>query len=245
MKNILIIISVTQFFACNQKNITSYSYFIKPSIFVEKNIISDDFQQKNIRYISFKNYLFEFLESTNAVTAIENNNVSKKQFSKPESINVIPKNKGILFQIDSFSISCKILDCIDFSKKDAGININNKDSMPQKMLNQFSIDKTRDTIINNWPYKVKDTSFYFTDTIRVKNYYFYTKIFNLNTIFNINYTNQADKDGYILVGIMGIINESYATGYLVNNITPLSKADNLICEAIISKIEKYSFKKNN
>jgi hypothetical protein len=222
-------------FCCSPKNYNGgISYLIKNEA-LDKNISPPR------KYISYKNFLFEFVTKMNLTTDVINSNAKNEEtILSHHFINVLPKNAGVVFQIDSFKIRCRIEAKTNLADKRSGITFTEPDEMMKKMYKKFKDLISKDTIINNVAYKTLDTTFTFNDSMVLTNNAFFIHKKNLNTVFNIQASEQEKSIfPYTLGGIVATYKNDIVAKYLITDFGELTATEILICEDIIKRINSY------
>ncbi len=236
MKVILFFVSVI-FISCKGVKLTGYSYV------VNRYFSSLKLKPPDIKYMSYKDYLFEFVTQVNYTNNIDGNTNQENISEELGSIYVIPKNSKKYFQIDSFTANATILKVSDSFSLKSGLRMN-IDSPSIKMHYNTKIELLRDTVIDNVIHKAKDTIVPFNDKYRFTVTYYYIKNSDLNTPFNINsfFANLADNR-YCYVGVSYSSKELDDNSYtLISKITTLNSNDAIVCEAIIDKLNNFKGK---
>ncbi len=235
MKNTLILVTIFSFFSCNQYNYKSgISYLMKYEA-LEKNISTPK------RYISHKNFLFEFVTQLNVTDGLTNGKLINKEVSESHDyINVLTKDFDFVFQIDSFKINCKLGEKINLSNKKGGITLSEPDEMTKQLYKKFSNLGGRDTTINSVVYKMKDTTYTFNDSLILTNNTFFIKKKNLNTVFNIKVSEQEKSIlPYTLAGITAKYKNDIIAKYLISDFSELTNKEVAICDDIIKRIGSF------
>jgi hypothetical protein len=239
MKTYYFLLAMSFLASCANSKSTSkgYVYYIDTDFGLENSIIpkSGSAPQK---FISYDNYLFEFITSLNTATNVVGNSSVITQSRKVDCVYVMEKNKNRIVQIDTFRINPEIQKTMLFLKKESGIQITNPDSINIEIPNQ---GKLRDTTINNIKGFVVDTSYLFADTMYMINYSFYSRKLNLLTIFNINKPAKGDTE-LCYMGIKTLYRNIVIAQFLINNFSSLNDMEIDICKKIIEKIKSSSQK---
>jgi hypothetical protein len=223
------------FLSCTNITKRNYSYYIDNSIGEETKAMNSNDGFTKTKFISYENYLFEFITEQVTNTTVVGNKSTVSSTSNTLYIYVMEKGKKTVVKIDSFYTECKIEEITSFSKKNRGVIIKNPDSGYKEEVYSKNL---RDTIINNIKAYVKDTSFLFADTMPISTYSFYVNNANLITIFNVNKSNSV-KNGLCYLGSKVMYRKLIAAQFLIKDLANLSETDSLICKKIIEKIKNY------
>ncbi len=235
MARLFLVIIIVFIFSCSPRHYTDGCLYLIRNEALDKNISSPH------RYISYKNFLFEFVTKISKESEQYNNQVKNGQaIVSHHFINVLPKNAGIIFKIDSFKIGSKVEAKIKLADKKGGITLTKPDEMAKQLYKKFNAFTSKDTTINNLLYKMLDTTFKFNDTIVITDYAFFYKQKNLNTVFNIS-ASEHEKSifPYTLAGLVAKMGNNVVAKYLITDFSELTENEILICEDIIKKINSY------
>ena len=210
-----------------QKKSYNYSYnFVMESS-------SNKFIQTH-KFISYKNYLIEFVTVINT-----DNNILKIEHN---CIYIIPKNESKIYKLDSFYKDCKVIDTLQYNKKAKGIILNDLDKSTLEAYNKFFV-RCRDTIIDNLYGKVIDTSDNSIENKHLDIKIFFIEKKNLNTVLNIqDHVYEKKIFPYTYAGTLAYHNKEKLLSIFIKDLKELTDEEKNICEKMIEKIKAYKGK---